>query len=566
VSANTTTSVRTGDIDVTIGGQKKTVSVSQVALYVSDPSPASFVDLPVVSAMSKMFTISTNAPDNSITVTTTNSSLITNLTPLPDAVASDGSSTWAILFDVSANTTTSARSGTIEVTIGGQKKTVNVSQVAMYVNTPVPANISNVIAAGITGKTFTITTNAPDNSITVTTTNPSLITNLTSLRRAAAAEGTFTFTWTIGFDVTENTTTSVRTGDIDVTIGGQKKTVTISQLVTKWTPPTDMHDGLSNCYMVVPGNTVTFPITRAITIGGLSASATATPEILWDDNSVITGTPTLSGSGTSRTITVNTSSKKGNAVIALKDGSGTIYWSWHIWVTDYTGSAIWTRKGLTFMDRNLGATDNKLNLASRGLFYQWSRKDPFPGGKAGTAGYAALGKFKGMADAGSTAIVQVTNTATSGDGIMESIRKPTTFFCYVVDCGGNWLPVYHTKLWNTSKNEKNVYDPCPEGWRIPLTEEYYLFPFTSGSWECGSDNGGLDLGTNAKFPAAGRRFGSHFYSIWWYSDYVAYWYATSTGGGTSVDNMDSVSCDGHTAGTVFNTDEYEGLSVRCAKE
>ena len=33
-------------------------------------------------------------------------------------------------------------------------------------------------------------------------------------------------------------------------------------------------------------------------------------------------------------IIFNASGKKGNAVIAAKDGTGTILWSWHIWMTD----------------------------------------------------------------------------------------------------------------------------------------------------------------------------------------------------------------------------------------
>jgi hypothetical protein len=225
--------------------------------------------------------------------------------------------------------------------------------------------------------------------------------------------------------------------------------------------------------MVTPSGTASIPITRAITIGGLSSSATATIEILWDDNSVISSTPILSGSDASRIILVKASSYQGNAVIALKDTDGTIRWSWHIWVTGYTGSETWTNNGYTFMDRNLGATQRTTNSSnymynSYGLFYQWGRKDPFP---SNGAGYAALNKFKGInqTGAGSTTAVKVSNTSTNTDGIaagiLESIQHPTTFYSAVID--GNWLPTLETTLWNTSTGKKSVYDPCPRGWRVP---------------------------------------------------------------------------------------------------
>ena len=87
----------------------------------------------------------------------------------------------------------------------------------------------------------------------------------------------------------------------------------------------------------------------------------------------------------------------GNAVIAVYDGSGRILWSWHIWVTDadlegkavkYTIHEKYAQYSEyadpVMMDRNLGAlTDQLTNMSgdngSYGLFYQWGRKDPFPG-------------------------------------------------------------------------------------------------------------------------------------------------------------------------------------------
>jgi hypothetical protein len=286
-------------------------------------------------------------------------------------------------------------------------------------------------------------------------------------------------------------------------------------------PPLDTSDGLSNCYMVKPGKNVTIPITRAITIGGMSADAAATVHVLWDDNSVVS-IPTdgqLTGSGASRTFTVDATNtfKQGNAVVALKGINGTIYWSWHIWVSNYDGQT-WTNNGFTFMDRNLGATANTLSLAGRGLLYQYCRKDPFPGGKSGTAGFAALDKFIGMLDVVSTVDADklpkyVTNTTNDEAGmvagILESIRKPTTFFSEIASY--QWIPHSTSFFWLTSSYEKSVYDPCPLNWKLP--QHIYSsgagvneWPFYNApnqtTWSPG-DSGGCTWKT--AWPAAGYR-------------------------------------------------------------
>ena len=71
---------------------------------------------------------------------------------------------------------------------------------------------------------------------------------------------------------------------------------------------------------------------------------------------------------------------EGNAVIAAKDNSGKILWSWHIWLTDKPSEQIYYNDAGTFMDRNLGATTAEVgDVGALGLLYQWGRKDPFLG-------------------------------------------------------------------------------------------------------------------------------------------------------------------------------------------
>jgi hypothetical protein len=239
-------------------------------------------------------------------------------------------------------------------------------------------------------------------------------------------------------------------------------------------------DGLTNCYMIPPGGSVEIPISRAITYGGMSATADATLEVLWDDNSVVS-IPTngqLTGSGASRTFTVDAthSTKQGNAVVAIKVGS-TIYWSWHIWVTDDPTANAWANNGYTFMGRNLGATSS-----CKGLYYQWGRKDPFP---------ATMNP--GEQQPGSGTFTAVNTSATFGT-VANTIKNPNVFIIGDEGSKNDWY--YgddNEKLWDNN-GFKTIYDPCPTGWRVPyaLTEE-------ESPWK-GVDN------TNFTYDAANRQW------------------------------------------------------------
>jgi hypothetical protein len=297
-----------------------------------------------------------------------------------------------------------------------------------------------------------------------------------------------------------------RLGYIEVSIGGKTKTVYVSQ---QGIPPTDIHDGLANCYLVVPSSNVLIPVTRAITVGGMDASVNATVITLWDDNSVINGSPRLTGYGASRTIKVNASSRQGNAVIALKDDTGAIRWSWHIWVTDYdpdNGGATYTNtyntnnngKLFVFMDRNLGATKASLGYGlGTGLFYQWGRKDPFP---------ATLNPGETQLGGGS-----FTTAATSSlyGEVEYTIKHPNVF----ITSDNDWLyAARDNTLWGHSVNHskpKTIYDPCPSGWRVPVnsgslfdTNPWYGFTKENAT---SSFNSGYSWGTYALYPAAGHR-------------------------------------------------------------
>jgi hypothetical protein len=308
-------------------------------------------------------------------------------------------------------------------------------------------------------------------------------------------------------------------------------TVTFAEDITPQ-PETTSVDDMTNCYIVAPNGTVTFAVSRAYTYNAtdkkfnntLHVGGTHTlgfeAKVIWQDPSDLIESPTstasaISGSGNTATVTVKAkNSKSGNAVIGIyKPGETTPVWSYHIWVTSYTGTPTASNNGFVFMDRNLGATVATPSLAARGLFYQWGRKDPFPGGKEGTAGFAERAKFYGINDTGfNTAEVKVTGSD-NAECIIESIQKPTTFFTNYNN-NYDWLITLKNDLWNireSNKDIKTIYDPCPSGWRVPAHKDNSASDNNSpwngylGSTFTRGDTGAINFGTNAVYPAAGYR-------------------------------------------------------------
>ncbi|WP_292009276.1 T9SS type A sorting domain-containing protein [Chryseobacterium sp.] len=142
-------------------------------------------------------------------------------------------------------------------------------------------------------------------------------------------------------------------------------------------------------------------------MGGTSIPVgNVTAEVLWEDVPGLIKSGTgysleLVGIGQEAKIKVPVNkSKEGNAVIVYKVNNS-IYWSWHIWVTDdptngpkYKSFDALKRERSNgtvelipdsdwgWMDRNLGAVGNTITGTewnrNGGLLYQWGRKDPIP--------------------------------------------------------------------------------------------------------------------------------------------------------------------------------------------
>lgn len=153
--------------------------------------------------------------------------------------------------------------------------------------------------------------------------------------------------------------------------------------------------------------------------------------------------------------------KEGNAVIAAKDASGKILWSWHIWFTDQPKGQVYNSAG-TMMDRNLGATSaTPGDVGALGLLYQWGRKDPFLGSSSISSDYTAE----------STITWPSSVKSNSDNGTIDyATAHPTTF----INSNISNVDWYYTgsestdnTRWTTSDKAKSIYDPCPAGWRVP---------------------------------------------------------------------------------------------------
>lgn len=257
-------------------------------------------------------------------------------------------------------------------------------------------------------------------------------------------------------------------------------------------------DGNANCYILtdpgkfkfkaVHGNDHTFYFEDA-----------AKADVLWetwnDDSEVEVGSVISSASYAEDYVIIHTPATlhPGNAVVALRDVENNILWSWHIWVPK---TAIETKEydnlmGAPSMDRHLGAlvateSGKAADQQSYGLFYQWGRKDPFPGMFANSP-ITVAGVQMERQDGPIT--------------IAESLAKPTLYTYHLNGSEGyEWCSENTSDFWGDiwgNDSDKTIYDPCPAGYRVPKS---------SGTAWTKSDTGwNYDL-TNGIFEQSGLVF------------------------------------------------------------
>jgi hypothetical protein len=210
-------------------------------------------------------------------------------------------------------------------------------------------------------------------------------------------------------------------------------------------------------------------------------------ELLWDDSQTGNVVKNISVTNKNKRDSAYIYAEAGipgNAVIAMKVG-GNIYWSFHIWVTEYNpyeaaGQKLYKSPSSiknVFMDRDLGAMNNTYDADGkvRGLFYQFGRKDPFPSGVPGSwsnvfAWYNSSGAQLSLSSL-ATQVPSGSSSLRPLTAIPASINNPTTF--YTRGGATDWsLSVENEFLWSTQGGNKTAFDPCPEGWRVPEQPSY----------------------------------------------------------------------------------------------
>lgn len=287
----------------------------------------------------------------------------------------------------------------------------------------------------------------------------------------------------------------------------------------------------SNSYIVSPGGTgILIPVSRANESAAgiqLGTSDSFTAGLLWTDSTnKIASNSNISilqavGTGASGYVLVKPGSIRGNAVVEIKNASNKTLWSWHIWVTDYTPSALGTGK---FMDRNLGALGNTSNtVEAKGLLYQWGRKDPFPNSSTLTGTDEPI--LYTLSGTTSVSKIQVAES----NNLANSIAYPLTFY-YGATPNFDWYTngtAQNNALWGPAT--KTVYDPCPVGWRVPQQGTWGSSNFTMGQNSTTWDTTGMTwTGYGNWYPAAGYRTdGSGSLTNVSYNG--IYWAATATG-------------------------------------
>lgn len=192
----------------------------------------------------------------------------------------------------------------------------------------------------------------------------------------------------------------------------------------------------------------------------------------------------------------------GNGLIAAYDASGEILWSWHIWVTNYSPSAVgdetvlainkqkqkYTARldidQLPMMDRYLGAQEGFTDVPStelekskaNGMHYQWGRKDPFAGSYTNDRVSSIAIKLNeptiGLANFYNPDGFTFFPRKTEGHRVSVEVACKNPRITYVMK--PYWC-VDETASWGTGivGELKTVYDPCPQGWRVPEGKNYF---------------------------------------------------------------------------------------------
>lgn len=288
--------------------------------------------------------------------------------------------------------------------------------------------------------------------------------------------------------------------------------------------------------------------------------------------------------------------RTGNVILAARNSSGTIIWSWHLWLPDDEVKIVQHTNAdyvKNMLNANLGAlkTTRQSAATDLGFYYQWGRKDPFVGSSSKSS--ISYAKVYG-AEKSTVARLSIEGGQAK---LNKTIQDPTCFITSVLETysGRDWYGTSKTvpvKFWSV---DKTMYDPCPPGYKVPRVQGGPWKGLKDGStWDKTNKGRYFKNTSNVEiwFPAAGfleRNTGNYNSSslgakggYWGIDDlnkynsslrgtmfYNHYWYFDSS---TCAFNYDADKCTSGGGTTVPGgtfTEQHAGRatgrSVRCCK-
>ena len=240
--------------------------------------------------------------------------------------------------------------------------------------------------------------------------------------------------------------------------------------------PIDLTKGnkFANCYILAEHEATYYCLEPKTVSGVLPAEDIADVKLLWQTSEDVLEHVAYSG-GEGLVYIYKPEGVKGNAVVALTASDGTIRWSLHFWATDEPVGEC-TVKGITFLDRNIGAlttlAPSNAESDATGMFYQWGRKDPFPGPEDLKADKVLDDKTMKPNGSGVMSAVYPSGTIImnskndNGVTLETAIQNPSTFYWGTKNKNAqDWSATTNDNYWSTTK--KTDYDPCPYGYVVP---------------------------------------------------------------------------------------------------
>jgi hypothetical protein len=216
----------------------------------------------------------------------------------------------------------------------------------------------------------------------------------------------------------------------------------VASLASAMTWETAIYYGSQNTFCTTVGKEVEIDVTPKMIGENWQRTLTRAPYVTPKSAKKLWGSATCTLSGTTLTVS---SSSEGSSLIAIKDSDnpddpeGTILWSFLIWV----------KSG--FPETELPNRKILLPPLGDNCYFQWGRKDPLLSG----ASWLRNDEYHGLEN---------------------SIQNPSYFIKGVASacdwfCEGN-LGDQDATLWGGDSGPKTVWDPCPQGYRVPSEADY----------------------------------------------------------------------------------------------